>query len=77
MLNFVKQGLRNWPMCMIPMFSHNARNEHIIIHECLVVSFKVLNFCTFFLLRRISLPDSFVDMLIGRLRSDDVYNQVC
>lgn len=26
--------------------------------------------------RRISLPDSFVDMLIGRLRSDDVYNQI-
>lgn len=30
----------------------------------------------FFLARRISVPDSFVDMLIGRLRSDDVYNQV-
>lgn len=30
-LNFVKQGLRNWPMCMIPMFSHNARNEHIFM----------------------------------------------
>ncbi|XP_020632450.1 WASH complex subunit 5-like [Orbicella faveolata] len=26
--------------------------------------------------QRISVPDSFVDMLIGRLRSDDVYNQI-
>ena len=26
--------------------------------------------------RRISVPDTLVDMLIGRLRSDDVYNQV-
>ncbi|XP_073257126.1 WASH complex subunit 5-like isoform X2 [Porites lutea] len=26
--------------------------------------------------RRISVPDTFVDMLIGRLRSDDVYNQI-
>ena len=31
---------------------------------------------SFFVSRRISVPDSFVDMLIGRLRSDDVYNQV-
>ena len=31
----------------------------------------------FLLIRRIPVPDTFVDMLIGRLRSDDVYNQVC
>jgi len=27
--------------------------------------------------RRIPVPDTFVNILIGRLRSDDVYNQVC
>ena len=55
---------------------HNLCCAMALNGSCYSSGLLFLTVCLSFLARRISVPDSFVDMLIGRLRSDDVYNQV-